>query len=377
MIMKKLFFTIALSAAMVQGLAAQEMTDAQKAAADAAKAISAAPEAAKPVEKPKYWESSLKTNIKLGQTSLTNWAAGGDNTVTLAAFIDGNANYKKDRIFWNNRLQLDYGFVYASSKPLLQKSDDRIYLESKFGYKNENWKNFFFSANFDFKSQFSTGYDYLTPSVPQDKFPDKELNDLSYKDQVALWKGARKLKSNFLAPAYTNLALGIDVKPLKWLSFNIAPLTGGVVIVKDAMLRQTYGMEYRKGYETIDGLPADEVAKIEAARADGKAYRSSRFEFGAQLKADVAVNINDNFAYTSQLVLFGDYLSGFDSYRINWDNRFDWKLAKYFSLTLTTNMIYDSQVMIPGKKNPDVLKPRLQFKESLLFGFTYTIATKK
>ncbi len=375
--MKRLFFAIALSAAMVQGLAAQEMTDAQKAAADAAKAISAAPEAAKPVEKPKYWESSLKTNIKFGQTSLTNWAAGGDNTITLAAFVDGNANYKKDRIFWNNRLQLDYGFVYASSKPLLQKSDDRIYLESKFGYKNESWKNFFFSANFDFKSQFSTGYEYLTPSVPQDKFPGKELNDLSFKDQVSLWKDARKLKSNFLAPAYTNLALGIDVKPLKWLSFNIAPLTGGVVIVTDKELRKNYGMELREEYKSSEGLTGEALDAFNAALASGLAYRTARFEFGAQLKADVAVKINDNFAYTSQFVLFGDYLSGFDSYRINWDNRFDWKLAKYFSLTLTTNMIYDSQVMIPGKKKPDVLKPRLQFKESLLFGFTYTIATKK
>ncbi len=378
--MKRLFFAIALSAAMVQGLAAQEMTDAQKAAADAAKAISAAPEAAKPVEKPKYWESSLKTNIKFGQTSLTNWAAGGDNTITLAAFIDGNANYKKDRIFWNNRLQLDYGFVYASSKPLLQKSDDRIYLESKFGYKNESWKNFFFSANFDFKSQFSTGYEYLTPSVPQDKFPGKELNDLSFKDQVALWKDARKLKSNFLAPAYTNLALGIDVKPLKWLSINIAPLTGGVVIVTDKELRKNYGMELKTKVEDMSAdakTKYDEVVASGDAGALGDYYRSARFEFGAQIKADVAVNINDNFAYTSQLVLFGDYLSGFNNYRINWDNRFDWKLAKYFSLTFTTNMIYDSQVMIPGKKNPDVLKARLQFKESFLFGFTYTIASKK
>ena len=61
------------------------------------------------------------------------------------AEVDGTydpANYKKGDLFWNNRLQLDYGFVYASSKPILQKSDDRIYLESKFGYKNEKMKNF-------------------------------------------------------------------------------------------------------------------------------------------------------------------------------------------------------------------------------------------
>ncbi len=346
-------------AALVQGAAAQ---DAQKAAADAAKAITSAPEAVKPVEKPKYWDNSLKTNIKLGQTSLTNWAAGGDNTVTLAAFIDGNANFKKNDIFWNNRLQLDYGFVYASSKPILQKSDDRIYLESKFGYKNEDWKKFFFSANYDFKSQFTTGYDYPTPTAPE----GGKLEDLGRGEQIDLWKDARVVKSGFLAPAYTNLALGIDVKPLSWLSLNFAPLTGGFVIVRDEALRKNYGMELKEEYKDVaEGQILDSY------------YRGARFEFGAQFKADIAVKVNDNFAYTSQIVLFGDYLQGFESYRINWDNRFDWKLAKYFSLTLTTNMIYDSKVKIPGKNNPDDLRARLQFKESLLFGFTYTIASKK
>ena len=229
--------SVALCLGASQGLWAQKLTDAQKAAAEAARAITEAPEAEQKVEKPKYWDESLKTNIKFGQTSLNNWAAGGDNTVTLQAFIDGNANYKKDNLFWNNRLQLDYGFVYASSKPILQKSDDRIYFESKFGYKNEKMRNFSFSANYDFKSQFSTGYDYLTPSVPTDRYPEGTgLNDLNYKDQVALWKGARKMKSGFLAPAYTNLALGIDLKPWKWLSLNIAPFTGGVVIVRNPEL---------------------------------------------------------------------------------------------------------------------------------------------
>ena len=348
----------------------QELTEAQKAAAAAAAAVAEAPVVEQKVEKPKYWEESLKTNIKFGQTSLTNWAAGGDNTVTLQAFIDGNANYKRDKLFWNNRLQLDYGFVYASSKPILQKSDDRIYLESKFGYKNEKMKNFSLSVNYDFKSQFNTGYDYLTPSVPSDKYPEGTgLNDLSHKDQVSLWKGARKIKSGFLAPAYTNLAVGIDVKPFKWLSLNIAPLTGGVVIVRDDLLRKNYGMQLKDQYMDTD---------LSAMRPEelGACYKPARFEFGAQVKADIAVKVNDNFAYTSQLVLFSNYLDHPENLRVNWDNRFDWKLAKYFSLTLTTNMIYDDKIMIFSEKD-GLTKQRVQFKQSMLFGFTYTIASKK
>lgn len=370
--------SLAICLGVSQAMEAQELTDAQKAAAEAAKAITEAPEAEKKEEKPKYWDESLKTNIKFGQTSLTNWAAGGDNTVTLQAFIDGNANYKKNDLFWNNRLQLDYGFVYASSKPILQKSDDRIYFESKFGYKNAQMRNFSFSANYDFKSQFSTGYDYKTP----DNLKDENGNDLEGGDLRQAWRDARKTKSGFLAPAYTNLALGIDLKPWKWLSLNIAPLTGGVVIVKDVDLRKNYGMDLKEAYKDAAKLSPEALDKFnEDMSSDdpaliGQYYRGARFEFGAQVKADIAVKVNDGFAYTSQLVLFSNYLDHPENLRVNWDNRFDWKIAKYFSLTLTTNMIYDDKVLIFSEKD-GLTKQRVQFKESLLFGFTYTIARKR
>ena len=387
----------ALSVAVCLSASAQ-MSEAQKAAAEAAKTITASAEVAAKVEKPNLWSTSLKTQINVGQTQLTNWAAGGDNTVSLAAFIDGNANWKLNDMFWNNRLQLDYGFLYASSKPILQKSTDRIYLESKWGYKTPSMKNFYFSANYDFKSQFSSGYDYKTPVVP-DKYKDTEgnlpeLDNLPGKEQVQLWKDARVLKSNFLAPAYTNLALGIDYTPAKWLAVNVAPLTGGFVIVKDALLRKSYSMEESKATKRLAERFAsyDEATASEADKADyasyqkslenGTAYRSAKFEFGAQIKTDIKVNINDNFSYSTQILLFFDYLAGntpgqkWYVPRVNWDNRIDWKLAKYFSLTLTTNLIYDDAIMIFSDKDGQT-KPRVQFKESLAFGFTYTIANKK
>ena len=378
--MKKYMFIACLMLAAISSFAQE--SDALKAAAEAAKAITEAPQEKQKVVKPSNWTKSLTNNIKFGQTSLTNWAAGGDNTVTLQAYVDGNANYKKNDVFWNNRLQLDYGFIYASSKPILQKSDDRIYLESKFGYKNDRMRNFSFTANYDFKSQFSTGYDYLTPAVPEGHPEGTTLNNLDRKEQIRLWKAARKSKSGFLAPAYTNLALGIDVKPWKWLSLSIAPLTGGVVIVRNEELRKNYGMELKSRYANPTGLSTEELEQFEADMASGNAdlygqyYKSARFEFGAQFKADIAVNVNDNFKYTSQLKLFSNYLDNPQNIRVNWDNRFDWKLAKYFSLTFTTNLIYDDKVMIYSEKD-NLTKQRVQFKESLLFGFTYTIASKK
>ena len=375
----KYLSVVVLSLAASFTMAAQNVQDA---AADAAKAIMEAPEAPQKVEKPKYWTNSLKTNVNLGQTGLTNWAAGGDNTVSLAAFIDANANWKKNEMFWNNRLQLDYGFLYASSKPILQKSTDRIYLESKWGYKTDKMKNFYFSANYDFKSQFATGYDYKTPGT----LTDADGNDLMGGALRQAWRDARVFKSGFLAPAYTNLALGIDCKPTKWLSINLAPLTGGFVIVKDAELREKYSMGLKKAYneEHFDSLSDDAKAAFEAAKADkgvnpgayGSYFRGARFEFGAQFKADAKVNVNDNFSYSTQVVVFVNYLDINHCPRINWDNRIDWKLAKYFSLTLSTNLIYDDQIKIFSDKD-GLEKARVQFKESVAFGFTYTIASKK
>ncbi len=377
---------LAASAQTVQDVAAQ----AAMAAAETEMTVAAEP-------KPQYWATDLKTQINVGQTSLTNWAAGGDNTVSLAAFIDANANWQKDEMFWNNRLQLDYGFLYASSKPILQKSTDRIYLESKWGYKTEKMKNLYFSANYDFKSQFTTGYDYKTPSVPTadpsgNPYPDgTELDNLDRDILKQLWKDARVNKSGFLAPAYTNLALGIDYKPFNWLSINFAPLTGGYVIVRNEEYRKAYSMNLKPEWKDYDALSDTQKKEFDDAMASkndaliGSFYQGARFEFGAQLKMDAGFSINDNFKYTTQVVLFYNYLAGQNEVggkcpRINWDNRIDWKLAKYFSFTITTNLIYDDTIMILNDKDLDAFpegKARVQFKESLAFGFTWTIANKK
>ena len=156
---------ILFAAAFAASAQDNQLSDVQKIAADAAVALQSAPKTEE-VKKVRYWTNSLQTKLDFGQTSLTNWAAGGYNTVSLKTFIDANANYSKDKMFWNNRLQLDYGFLYSADKPILQKSDDRIYLESKWGYQAKD--ELYYSANFSFRSQFSNTYEYPTPSSKAD-----------------------------------------------------------------------------------------------------------------------------------------------------------------------------------------------------------------
>lgn len=341
--------------------------DVRSAVAAAATAINATPETVAPAPRPVYWAKSMVTRINFDQTKLTNWKAGGINNVTLNAYIDANANYAKDKTFWNNRLQLDYGFIYQEGHPFIQKNTDRIYFESKWGHRATERLNY--SAQFNFKSQFTKSYDYVTPKSDGENEPTK-----------ADWMAARKLRSGFMAPANVNVALGVDWVPNpknKWLVVNFAPLTGGFTIVSNESLRKTNGMKRKKAYEDEDAYPyqvKDGAGNIVSTH--GEYYRAAKFEFGSQLKVDLSLRINQNFTYGSQLLLFSDYLDNPQNIRVNWDNRVSWLLAKYFTFSISTFLIYDDNVFIVSDKRPDGSR-EIQFKELVGFGFTYTFPVKK
>ena len=335
--MKKI---LVLAIATLAGLAAYAQDDAQKAAADAAAAIAEAPQEEAAAPKPVYWTRSLMTNLNFAQTLLRDWAAGGSNNYTMTGYVDANANYAKDKMIWNNRLQVDYGFLYSADKPILQKVKDRIYFESKWGYETPI-RHLSYSAGFDFKTQIDNNYTYGTPTGAD--------------PTVADWKAARTLKSGLFSPAYASLGIGLLWTPKPWFSLNVAPLTGGFVIVDNPELRKAYGMELED---------------------DGVNYKGSRFELGAQVKADANFTINDNLKYTTQLVLFSNYLKNPQNIRVNWDNKVFWKMAKFFTLTFSTNMIYDDTVLITNDDHPNGFRT-WQLKEFFEIGFSYTISSKK
>ena len=142
---------------------------------------------------------------------------------------------------------------------------------------------------------------------------------------------------------------------------NFSPLTADFVIVQDPNLRSTYGMELLE-----EGLD----------KTVGENYRPFRFGLGAQLKVDAKWVINDVFNYTTQLVLFSNYLHKPQNLRVNWDNKIFWKLAKYFALTVSTNLIYDENVKVKAISDGTKV-PAVQFKEFVEFGFTYSFLKKK
>lgn len=343
--MKKLFLIMALFATL-----AAQAQNTQTAAAEAAAALTAAEDVPEQVEKPRYWSHKLVTNLNFGQTFFSQWAAGGYNSVSLTGTIDGSLNYVKGKLVGTNHLVLDYGFLYSADKPIVQKNKDRIYLESIWSY-DSFVKNLAYSASFDFKTQFHNNYAYGTPSTQKDA--DGNVIEPSVKD----WLDARTLKSGFFAPAYLNVGIGAKWTPAPWLTLNVAPLSGGGVFVTIPQLRKTYGMDLK------DGSTTD--------------YNSFRAEFGAQIKLDMSWLINDVFSFATQATMFYNYLTPKVEPRFTWDNKIVWKIAKYFALNLTTNLIYDPRVMVRDKDKDGTLDAKgVQFREHFEFGFTYTIIRK-
>lgn len=333
--MKRLLAIIALSAAFCAYAMAQD--DAQKAAAEYAAEFTNAPDKTNVEAKANHWKLSSAFDFGLNQTALLSWAAGGFNNLNLAAGLDAQANYSKNLLAWNNRLQLQYGFFWSEDKAnILQKSSDRIYLESKLAYKTAKDSKWNWTASYDFRSQFSDTWG---------KYVEKEAGSGEWEPQ--------NLKSSFISPAYNNVALGIEWKPAEWFDVNISPLTGSLTICQVESLRKSYGMPQK-------GVIGEDII-----------YGNLLFQFGASVKANAKFSINDAFLYETQVVLFTDYLNKpFLQNRVNWDNKITWNVGKYFKVGLSTWMIYDPIVEIDG------VKSKIQFKEFLSFNFTYTLANK-
>ncbi|MBQ7222604.1 MAG: DUF3078 domain-containing protein [Bacteroidales bacterium] len=280
-------------------------------------------------KEPEYWTRTLNTQIGFSQVSLSNWAAGGFGSMSLNGYLDGNLVYEKDKFKWTNRLQVGYGFVQTYGEGF-KKTDDRFILDMKAGYKA--FDKFYLSAIYNFQTQLGPGYKTVRGT---------------------------EIVSDFFAPAYTSLGIGVDYIPTKNVSINLSPLVGKIVMVRNPALRKKYG------------------------NAEDQFVR---WEVGAQLKFDGKVEIEDFTAGTS-LTLFSDYLDHPLNIKVNWDVNISAKLTKFLAATIRTSLIYDDkikhielknkkgEVVVDDEGNP-IMVPGVQFKELSSISFTYTFGKK-
>lgn len=267
------------------------------------------------------WKKGGMMSLTASQVSFTNWAAGGQNSIAANAFVNLFANFKKNRMTWDNTLDLGYGKMRQGNKSnvLYYKTDDKIDFSSKYGqYAFENW---YYAALVSFKTQFDEGF--------------KEPTDVNR-------------ISNFMAPAYLNIALGMDYKPSDNFSLFISPLTGKMTFVQDDYLSSigAFGVKPNKKY---------------------------RPEFGGYVKAQYKVDFLKNMTYSTKLDLFSNYLEKAKNVDINWENIIMMKINNWFSASIHYTMLYDDDVDINWIDSDGLahFSPKLQIKQMVGVGLTY------
>jgi len=265
------------------------------------------------------WKAGAINSLNFSQMALTNWAAGGQGSVALNTYADWSLKMSKGRHRWENRLQAAYGFIHAFGD-LYKKSDDKLIFDSKWGF--QAYEHLFLSAAFNFTSQMTRGFEYPSNGDP-------------------------KRISDFLAPGYFSLGLGVDYKPYNFFSINASPLTSKMVLVKDTLLRTRYG---------------------------NKIDESVRMELGAQIKFDFKHEVFKNVVISTDLTLFSDYLSVPSNIKVFWNFLVDMKVNKFLSTNFRMNMIYDDEVSITDRNGNT--GPRLQIKEVLGVGLTYSFGQR-
>jgi hypothetical protein len=275
------------------------------------------------------WKKGGVLAVTLAQTSLTNWASGGQNSVSVNGLFSGFANYKKGKAVWDNSLDLGYGLLKQGKSEDFRKTDDKIDFLSKYGH--EAFKNFYYAALFNFKTQMTPGYNY----------PD-----------------ATNKISDLFSPAYITLALGLDYKPNAYFSAFIAPFTGKFTFVTD---------------QTLSDLGAFGVTP-------GK---TSRSEFGGYLRAiysknDFKSEFLKNVSFTTKIDLFSNYADKPQNIDVNWETLIAMKVNKYLTVNLNTQLIYDDNIKVPFDKNDngvvetgESVGSKIQFKEIFGVGLAY------
>ena len=269
------------------------------------------------------WKVNGITGINTAQTALVNWSAGGENSVAWNLYLNVNANYKKDKWSWDNALVTDFGMTYTTSNEWL-KNVDKLNLSTKVGHLiSSHWS---ISALGDLLTQFARGYDASTnPNVAGNR--DKYISTL-------------------FAPGYFTAALGADYKPNDNLSVLFSPVTGKMTFVLDKKLSDVGAFGVKPGKRLLA-------------------------ELGASIVANYKKKLAENIDFSTKLTLFTAYNSDFGNIDVNLDMMIAFKINKFLTTTLTTNLIYDDNVKSVDKAG-NLRGPKVQFREVLGLGLSYS-----
>ncbi len=331
--MKRIFFIIPLLAALFsQNLQADE------------KEFILAPAIILPIDSIKvydtgaFWKYEGRMRFNLNTVVLTNWADGGESSLATATYFDLMIKYEKDNFKFENYLNTNYGLqIYRYSNP--RKTDDKLNFNSSVAQQFA--KRWFYNAQLDFKSQYGKGY----------KYPDDST-----------------VVSDWLAPGYLTLSLGVENKTIDGLSVFLSPLSGKLTFVMNQQMADEGRYGVKAAIKNDSGIIVTPGENLKA-------------ELGINFKVRYRKEIFKNVDVNTNLTLYNNYTDYNTDNRWNidldWETLFDFTINKYFVANVYLHFIYDHNVKVPKYEILDGTRTKtgetidLQIKQNYGFGLAF------
>jgi len=277
----------------------------------------------KMADAPVWWHNENSIGLAISESAFLNWSAGGNNSVAGLFKVNIVKKYQKLYTLWNNELFVRYGLNQQEEKGL-RKTEDKIQLNSTFGYRKDTISNWYYSVKFNFNTQFTDGYSYPDTSTPI---------------------------SRFFAPAYLFFGTGTEYN-LKDEKFSIylSPLTLKSTFVFDEKLSNDGAFGVEKG-------------------------KNSRHEFGFLLESSWTTEVLKNVEMSNRLGLYTDYINNFGNIDVDWQLDFKLNVNKYIKANFGGQLVYDDDIKYKEDTNGDgtleTLGPRVQLRQALTIGVLF------
>lgn len=257
------------------------------------------------IEKPK-WVQKNRASVDISEVTFVNWNSGGSNSISALLGLNSSLNYKYKNFYWGNKGKIRYG-VHKQENQKLRKTEDIIEFDSNMGYRKDSLTNWFFSAQFNFKSQFTNGY----------KYPDRD-----------------RAISKFLAPGYMFVGGGAEYgKDMEKFSFYFSPLTVKTTFVLDQRLAD-------KGAFGVEPAVFDDEGNMI------KRGQTSRNEVGILVTNYFEAGLFENINMSSKASLYTDYMNSFGNVDVDWLVNLEFKVNQYVKASLGSHLKYDDDIKI-------------------------------
>ena len=266
------------------------------------------------VKRPNFWTFNGDYALQFLQNYVSgNWYRGGESNYSALASLVMQANYNnKQKVKWENRLELKYGLQSSRSDSLhsFKSTEDLIRLTSKLGLQAT--KRWYYTVQFIGNTQFSRSYRSNDP----------------------------KVYSAFAAPLNINLSIGMDYS-VDWMNhrlkgnFHLAPLA--------------YNMKYTRMLELTRRLGME----------DGRHFLH---DFGSEFTVDLEWKMMESLTWKTRLY-------GYSTYKrteLEWENTFTFRFNRYISSRVFIYPRFDDGV------RRDDHYAFWQLKEFASIGFQYS-----